>query len=166
VEPTQHAHIHAEQDTDVHSHGSADALPWADGARETIRRAGHSKGAARDALIEIMSQRDCAMSVPDMEQALGERPVGRASVYRALELLHSLHLITRVDIGDGVARYERAHLDDEDHHHHMVCDRCGVLIAFDDPELEAAIHKLSDRLGFQATEHEVTLRGACPDCRN
>jgi len=166
VEPNQHLHIHVEQDSGAHSHTSADALPWADAARETIRRAGHSKGAARDALIEIMSQRDCAMSVPDMEQALGERPVGRASVYRALELLHGLHLITRVDIGDGVARYERAQLDDDDHHHHMVCDRCGVLIAFDDPELEAAIHKLSDRLGFEATEHEVTLRGACPDCRN
>jgi Fur family ferric uptake transcriptional regulator len=138
---------------------------WQDAAHEVIRRAGHSKGAARDALIEIMAQRDCAMSVTDIEQALGERPVGRASVYRALDLLHSLHLISRVDVGDGVARYERGHLDHENHHHHMVCDRCGVLIAFDDAELEQAIHKLSDRLGFDATEHEVTLRGACPDCR-
>ena len=143
---------------------------WRDTARELIRKAGHSKGAARDALIEIMAQRDCAMSVPDLEQALGQRPVGqrpvgRASVYRALELLHNLHLITRVDVGDGVARYERAHLDDDAHHHHMVCDHCGVLIAFDDPELERAIHKLSDRLGFDATEHEVTLHGACPACR-
>jgi Fur family ferric uptake transcriptional regulator len=131
-----------------------------------VRRAGHHRGAAREALIDLFERESCALSAQEIEERLtNDRPVGRASIYRSLELLHGLHLIQRVDIGDGVARYERGHLAHEDHHHHMVCDRCGMLIAFDDSELEQAIHKLTERLGFEATEHEVTLRGACSACR-
>ncbi len=140
---------------------------WADKAHTVLHRAGHSKGAARDALIEMFAAQECALSVPELEERLAHRrPVGRASIYRALDLLHGLNLLVRVDIGDGLARYERAHLADEDHHHHhMICDSCGLLLAFDDDELEAAIHALSDRHGFEAKVHEVTLRGTCEDCR-
>lgn len=138
---------------------------WAEGARDAVRRAGHKKGAAREALIELIAARGCALSVQEIERDLASRRVARASVYRALELLHNLHLIARVDVGDGVTRYERAQIDSDEHHHHMVCDRCGVLRAFDDAELESAIEELSGRLGFDTTEHQVTLHGLCPDCR-
>ena len=130
-----------------------------------MRGAGHKKGAAREALIDLIAARGCVLSVQEIERALATHGVARASVYRALELLHGLHLISRVDVGDGVTRYERVHLDGDEHHHHMVCDRCGVLRAFDDQALESAIDKLSGRLGFDTTEHEVTLHGICPDCR-
>ncbi len=137
---------------------------WSEEARAIVRRAGHNRGAARDALIELLSDQDCALSVAEIETRLGaQRPVARASVYRAVELLHSLHLITRVDIGDGVARYERAAYD-HSHHHHLVCDSCGVLIPFEDPGLEQAIDRVGAQLGFATTEHEVTLHGTCVRC--
>jgi Fur family ferric uptake transcriptional regulator len=50
------------------------------------------------------------------------------------------------------------------HHHHLVCDRCGRLVAFDDPGLERAIDELSDRLGVTIESHDVLLRGACRRC--
>ncbi len=140
---------------------------WAEQARKVLHRAGHSKGAARDALIELFAAEECALSIPELEERLASRrPVGRASIYRALDLLHELDLLVRVDIGDGLVRYERVHLADEDHHHHhMICDSCGLLMAFDDDPLEAAINSLSDRHGFEAKVHEVTLRGTCAACR-
>ena len=95
----------------------------------------------------------------------GERPVGRASVYRALELLHDHDLVSRLDLGDGVARYEPVDPGGEHHHHHLVCDQCGQLVPFDDLALERSINQLSRRLGFDTKEHEVTLRGNCPACR-
>ncbi len=151
----------------------ADAPPpdqqreWAEQAHKVLRRAGHSKGAARDALIEMFAAEECALSIPELEERLASRrPVGRASIYRALDLLNELSLLVRVDIGDGLVRYERAHLADQNrHHHHMICDSCGLLIAFDDEPLEAAIHSLSERHGFDAKVHEVTLRGTCEACR-
>jgi Fur family ferric uptake transcriptional regulator len=141
---------------------------WADHAREVLQRAGHHKGAARERLIELLSRQDCALSALEIEDALREpvareRPVGRASVYRALELLHDHELINRLDLGDGVARYEPADPAGE-HHHHLVCDRCGRLVAFDDPALERAINEVSERLGVRVEHHEVVLRGSCEDC--
>jgi Fur family transcriptional regulator, ferric uptake regulator len=147
---------------------------WADRARAQIHRAGHRRGGARDVLIELLAREDCALTVQEIDKRLGEwlqggvvsRPVGIASVYRGVEVLQDLRLIARVDVGDGVARYERAPLEQSDHHHHhFVCDQCGLLVPFDDDALEQAINALESRLGFEAKEHEVVLRGVCVGCR-
>jgi len=141
---------------------------WADHARYVLQRAGHHR-AARDRLIELLSRQNCALSALEIEDALrgrrrGERAVGRASIYRVLELLHAHDLVSRVDVGDGIARYEPADPAGEHHHHHLLCDQCGKLVPFHDPALERSIDQLSSRLGFRTTDHEVTLRGDCPDC--
>jgi Fur family ferric uptake transcriptional regulator len=142
---------------------------WATYARKVLQHAGHHRGAARDKLIELLSRQDCALTALEIEDALrrgrrGQRPVGRASIYRVLELLYEHDLVNRIDLGDGIARYEVAHPARE-HHHHLLCDKCGQLVPFHDPGLERSINRLSDRLGFRTTDHEVTLRGNCPDCR-
>ena len=147
---------------------------WADRSRNRIRRAGHRRGGARDVLIELFAREDCALTVQEIDRRLKawlqdgvvSRPVGLASVYRGVEVLGDLRLIARVDVGDGLARYERAPLERSDHHHHhFVCDRCGLLVPFDDDALEDALDALESRFGFQAKEHEVVLRGTCLDCR-
>ncbi len=146
------------------------ATDWAAYARAVLVRAGHHRGAARERLIDLLARQNCALSAIEIEDALrrgrrGQRPVGRASIYRTLELLHAHDLVIRLDVGDGVARYEPAGPTSEHHHHHLLCDHCGRLVPFEDAALERSIEKLSDRLGFRTTDHEVTLRGDCPDCR-
>jgi Fur family ferric uptake transcriptional regulator len=147
---------------------------WADLARAEIRRAGHRRSGPREVLIELFAREDCALTVQEidkqlkawLQQGVVNRAVGVASVYRGVEVLHDLRLIARVDVGDGVARYERAaHEHDEHHHHHFVCDDCGLLVPFDDDALETAIGALENRFGFEAKEHEVVLRGTCLGCR-
>jgi Fur family ferric uptake transcriptional regulator len=136
---------------------------WAAYARGVLHSAGHHRGAAREELIDLLSRQDCALSALEIEDLLHRR-VGRASVYRALELLQEHDLVSKIELGDGVSRYEPVDPGGH-HHHHLVCDRCGALVPFHDPALERSIHRLSDRLGFDTTEHEVTLRGNCPDCQ-
>jgi Fur family transcriptional regulator, ferric uptake regulator len=148
----------------------APATDWGEHARAVIGRAGHHRGAARDRVIELLAAQRCALSAIEIEDALrrgrrGQRPVGRASIYRVLELLHTHDLVNRLDLGDGIARYEPTDPAGQHHHHHLVCDQCGKLVAFDDPALERSIEQLSDRLGFRTSDHEVTLRGDCPDCQ-
>jgi Fur family ferric uptake transcriptional regulator len=97
-------------------------------------------------VIELLDEQACALSALDIEDRLrtGEgRRVGRASIYRVVDELVNLNLLTRVDVGDGVARYEpqRGHAADE-HHHHLVCDGCGRLEPFQDDALEQAIRRL------------------------
>ena len=138
-------------------------MRWSDHVHTVLRAAGLKHGEARERVIGLLETQHCALSAAEIEQRLADagRPTGRASIYRVLELLAEHGLLERVDVGDGQARYEPAR---EHHHHHLVCDDCGALVAFDDPELERTIERLSRRLGATVTGHEVLLRGACARC--
>ena len=81
-----------------------------------------------------------------------------------LETLLEQRLVQRVDVGDGVARYEPAQADGH-HHHHLVCDDCGRVQPFSDDTLERALERTAGKLGYAMDTHEVVLRGACGDCR-
>ena len=117
-------------------------------------------------MVELLGRQDCCLSAHEIHDALrasGGR-VGIASVYRALDGMDELGLVQRVDLGDGVARYEPAH--DEGHHHHLVCDDCGKVEPFEDAALESAIERVAGGRGYAVAAHDVVLRGACEDCRH
>jgi Fur family transcriptional regulator, ferric uptake regulator len=141
-------------------------VTWTDYAHERLADAGHRRGGGRSAVIDLLDRQACALSAQEIEDALrtGDRRVGRATVYRVLEQLDGLGLISKVEIGDGVARYETVLPDGGEHHHHLVCDACGKLIPFVDDELERAIRKVARRADFTVDDHDVTLHGACADC--
>jgi len=138
-------------------------MNWSEHVHAKLARAGLKRGGARERVIELLAGQDCALSAIEIDGTLRDAgfPTGRASIYRTLELLVEHGLVERVEVGDGQARFERRR---EDHHHHLVCERCGRLIAFDDPGLERAISRLSDRLGVRVSGHEVLLRGECASC--
>ncbi|HEU4976009.1 MAG TPA: Fur family transcriptional regulator [Baekduia sp.] len=139
---------------------------WAEAAAEALAAAGYRRGGARAAVITLLDEQRCALSAAEIEDALrgrDGRPVARASVYRILEELEGLRLVTRVEVGQGLARFEAAR--EEGHHHHMVCDDCGRVIPFEDAELERSISRLARRVTFAVAEHDVVLHGACADCQ-
>lgn len=139
---------------------------WAGLALEKLHSAGFRRGGARRCVIELLDHQECALSAQEMEGLLegSDRKVARASVYRVLEELESLGLVTRIEVGDGIARFESVLPHGEHHHHHMVCKNCGELVPFEDEELERVIHRLSDRLPFEIDDHDITLRGSCEGC--
>jgi Fur family ferric uptake transcriptional regulator len=141
------------------------ATEWSEHVHAVLSQAGLKRGGARERVIELLATKPCALSAVAIEDELraSGRSTGRASVYRVLDLLVEHGLVERLEVGDGQARFERSHPDGE-HHHHLVCDRCGRLVAFDDPGLERAIDRLSDRLGVRIDSHDVLLRGACQRC--
>lgn len=104
-----------------------------------------------------------AQEIHDGISAEGGR-VGIASVYRTLDTLVELQLVQRVELGDGIARYEPARPGGE-HHHHLVCDDCGRVEPFTDAALEQALDRIAGRLGVTLDAHEVVLRGPCGECR-
>ncbi len=116
-------------------------------------------------MVEYLSRQDCCRSAQEIHDGIvsGGGAVGVASVYRTLETLAELRLVQRVDVGDGLARFEPAR-EDEHHHHHLVCDDCGRVEPFTDEPLEQALERAAGRLGY-AMQHEVVLRGTCGDCR-
>jgi Fur family ferric uptake transcriptional regulator len=139
---------------------------WAERAEAILSAAGRKRGGARRALLELLADERCALTALEIEQSLRGRPgrpVSRASIYRILDELDGLGLVQRVETGQAMVRYER-HANHDEHHHHLVCDRCGLVTPFSDPGLERAIRNLSGRVPLAVSEHEIVLRGVCQEC--
>lgn len=136
-------------------------MDWADQAMRRLEEAGYRSGAARRLVVELLAEQSCALTALEIDRRLDS--VGRASVYRTLDQLEQLHLVQRVEIGGDAAGYER--IDNDEHHHHLVCEGCGRLVPFSDRSLERAIAAISRESEFEVAAHDVVLRGRCPACR-
>jgi Fur family ferric uptake transcriptional regulator len=142
-------------------------MEWETEARQRLRSTGRRAGGARARLIDYLGVQTCCRAAQEIHAALNERGegVGLATVYRALDTLAEHGLVQRVDIGDGIARYEPVRNGHAEHHHHLVCGACGKVEPFADPRLEQAIEAVEERSGYSVATHDVVLRGACADCR-
>jgi Fur family ferric uptake transcriptional regulator len=139
---------------------------WAEHAHAALQAAGLRRGGARTAVVEALSHHDCAVTALELDDELrggGEPPPARASVYRALEQLEQLGLVQRLEVGRGTAGYERVQPSGH-HHHHAICRECGRMVPFEDVGLERALDRLSARMRFEVSDHDVVLRGLCPRC--
>lgn len=138
---------------------------WPEHALAVLGAAGYRRGGARTAVVEALARHDCAVTALELEEELRRRDVrvGRASVYRALELLEELRLVQRFEAARGIASYERVDPSGH-HHHHAICRRCGRMEPFEDRALERAIGQVSEQVPFEIAEHDVVLRGLCERC--
>lgn len=93
--------------------------------------------------------------------------IGLATVYRTIQLLLELHLIDRINLDDGFARYEIGTFNKgktKHHHHHLICLKCGKVASFEDDLLEGLEQKIQESTGFVVSDHEVKLYGCCKEC--
>jgi Fur family ferric uptake transcriptional regulator len=139
---------------------------WADETLAALKAAGYRSGGARRAVIELLGRQDCCLTAQQVFDALrGEgRTVGIATVYRVLDLLGDRALVHRIELGSGTTYFEPA-LRGGEHHHHLVCEDCGKVEAFEDEELEKTLRRVERRTGYSVACHEIVLRGACGSCR-
>jgi len=90
--------------------------------------------------------------------------VSQATVYRTLKLLCNAGVARELHFGDGLARFERR-LDAEEHHDHLICERCGLTIEFFSEDIERLQDELAWQHNFVPTRHRLYLYGVCPNCR-
>jgi Fur family transcriptional regulator, ferric uptake regulator len=138
---------------------------WAERATDALARAGYRRGGVRSSIVALLDEQPCALSAVEIGEALAARGqvASRASVYRVMEELERIGLLARVEVGQGIVRFEPLR-EGPGHHHHTVCERCGRLEPFTDDGLERAIRRVSERLELDVSEHEIVIRGACPSC--
>jgi Fe2+ or Zn2+ uptake regulation protein len=89
--------------------------------------------------------------------------VGRATIFRLLDLLTEQGLVERVDLPDGRHAYVRC---EPSHHHHLVCVACGAIAEVDDCGIDAVTAEAARRSGFEIQSHRLELFGRCPRCKN
>ena len=141
-------------------------MSWSEQALAVLRGAGYRRGLARTRVIDFLEAQDCCVGAQEIHRELSSRgePVGLASVYRVLEMLAEKRLVQRLDLGDGVTRFEPIR-DVDEHHHHIVCDDCGRIEPFADQRLERVLKDVEENSGYAVAGHDIVLRGACSACR-
>jgi len=85
-----------------------------------------------------------------------------STVYRTLELLSGLGLVTETDMGDGRVRY---HSIGKGHHHHLVCQKCGEIIDVEESMLSQLWGEIGQRYGFKVNMKHLAFFGLCAKCR-
>ncbi|HET6579178.1 MAG TPA: Fur family transcriptional regulator [Gemmatimonadales bacterium] len=119
----------------------------------------------RDLVARIVFLSDDHPSVEAIRRTLKERGehVGMATVYRTLEVLVESGLVRAHDFGEGFKRYEP--MPAQAHHEHLICERCGRVVEFQNEPLERMLPIIADEHGFQPLRHRVEVYGVCRDCR-
>ena len=95
-------------------------------------------------------------------QVVAQYPrVNISTVYRTLELLKQLGLVTETDLGEGKVRYHPA---EKGHHHHLVCTECGAIIDLDESLLSPLKSALLREYKFSADLRHLAIFGRCANC--
>ncbi len=91
------------------------------------------------------------------------RGVNISTIYRSLELLEQLGLVTHTHLGHGAPRY---HLAAEAEHVHLVCAQCGRITQVGPDAVEPLVTALAGHYGFETDVGHLTVFGRCADCRS
>ena len=90
--------------------------------------------------------------------------IGLATVYRTLDMLEEIGVLSKNDFGDGRTRYEFSRKNEHHHHHHLICLKCGYVSEFDDDLLESLEAVITDRNHFRVVDHDLKFYGYCSQC--
>jgi len=85
-----------------------------------------------------------------------------STVYRTLELVKELGLVTETDMGDGRVRY---HCMGKGHHHHLVCEKCGSIIDMEETILDPLWSEIERKYNFKVDMKHLVFFGLCAGCR-
>jgi Fur family ferric uptake transcriptional regulator len=131
-----------------------------------LRRAGLKITVPRLKILEILAScQPRHLSAEDVYRRLldSNEDIGLATVYRVLTQFETAGLVTRHHFEGGTAVFE---LDEGEHHDHIVCTDCGRVEEFSDDSIEDRQREIASRLGFEISDHSLTLHGRCvrQDC--
>ncbi len=118
----------------------------------------------REAIVDQFLRATDHISIDELLARVRKRhhTVGYATVYRTLKLLVDSGLAIERQFGDGQARYEVV----GDHHDHLICAKCGLILEFEDDEIERIQERIAQRLGgFTVIRHRHELYALCPRAR-
>ncbi|RKD27914.1 Fur family transcriptional regulator, ferric uptake regulator [Caminicella sporogenes DSM 14501] len=91
--------------------------------------------------------------------------IGLATVYRTLQLLDDLGIITKINLDDGCARYELNINSDDHQHHHLICTKCGAIIEVEVDLLDHLEAEIEKNYKFEIKDHKVKFFGLCSKCQ-
>lgn len=131
---------------------------------KTLRAAGHRLTPQRESVLEAIADSETHLTAEEILQRVRTRYayLNKSAVYRSLDLLTRLGLVTQTNLGQGRIEYE---LHQHPHHHHLVCRGCGTIIQVEHTPFHSLEKKLRDKYGFEADLDHFAIFGHCRKCR-
>jgi Fur family ferric uptake transcriptional regulator len=133
--------------------------------QDYIIRKGLKSTRQRDIILDYFLSSERHMSIEDLYLKLRSRHpgIGYATVYRTLKLFAEAGIANEIQFGDGQTRYE--HVNEGEHHDHLVCTRCGAITEFENETIEQLQNEVAAGYGFQIETHKLELYGLCAKCQ-
>ncbi len=118
----------------------------------------------RDIIADIFFKTSTHISLEELLLKVRRKSpkVGYATVYRTMKLLAECGLAAERHFGDGQTRYEP--VDENEHHDHLICTKCGNIIEFENQVIEALQVEVAKKNNFIVTSHKLELYGVCNKC--
>ena len=119
----------------------------------------------REVVADIVFGSEGHLSVDDIERSLRERKerIGKATIYRTLDLLVRSRLVEEHDFGEGFKRYEHR-LSSHPIHEHLICLECGRVTEFESSELYGVESRVRQEHGFVPVRRRLEIYGLCRAC--
>lgn len=132
---------------------------------ERLKHAGYKVTKARQTVLEVIESSGGHVTSTEVLDSVAviAPAIGRASVFRTLDLLTRLSIIRPTYISSSIT--PSYVLMPNGHHHHIICTRCSQVIEFEDCGLEAMAAKLEQQFGVKMTGHMLEFYGLCALCQ-
>ena len=118
----------------------------------------------RSAVADVLAETADFRSAQQLHELLRDHGngIGLATVYRTLQTLADGGEVDVLRTADGEALYRRCAR--REHHHHLICRRCGTTVEIDGPTVESWADQVGAVHGFRDIEHTMELFGTCAAC--
>ena len=133
--------------------------------RNNVSKIGLKNSIQKDYILKILYFSKEHLTADEISNKIKQNynvSIGIATVYRAMKFFHDTKLVNQLDIGDGVVRYE---LNIAEHHDHLICTSCGIIIEFSDDVIELKQIAIAEKNNFILKEHVMTIYGICETCQ-
>jgi Fur family transcriptional regulator, ferric uptake regulator len=131
---------------------------------DRMRDAGHKLTNARLTVLNVLEDSGGHITSAEVLERVNavDSSIGRASVFRTLDLLTSLSIIRPTYLHSSLT--PTYVLMPDGHHHHIICTNCNRVIEFEECALGNVEAKLEERLGVKLTGHLLEFYGLCDRC--
>jgi len=132
--------------------------------KDFIKKKGLKFTSQRETILDEILNVKGHFEIEDMVRRIKEKdiPVSRATVYRTLNILKEMGLVSEVIKYSNKTIYE---ISLKQHHDHLICTKCGNIIEFSEEEIEKLQDKICQEYGFKPETHRLEIFGTCKNCR-
>jgi Fur family ferric uptake transcriptional regulator len=131
---------------------------------DRVRQHGFRVTRQRAIILQVLCELDGHVSAEEVfnQVSLHRRDVDLSTVYRTLETLHKLDIVSQTDLGHGCTEYE---IVGRRPHHHLVCQYCGQIIELKDAYLAPIAESIRKDFAFDLASSHFAIFGVCDACR-